>query len=171
MRIALLSAGPSLAKSYDASQPYDLVIGVNTAASLFECDWWSVGDAHRFFEITPKGNPKVFTIGAERDKVLASDDRLRLQGVEIEEWQTVMDHAAIPAGMPNFSCTAALMFCHYLKADSVDAYGVDMIGAEDVTGEATRWREPVRWGKERVEWAYLVNWMQESGITVERIAA
>lgn len=174
MRTALLSAGPSLAKSYDASQPYDLVVAVNTAAALYDCDWWSVADSPRFLEITPKGNPSVFTMGVERDKVLASDQAARLKNTNVTDWKTVMESVGLigcKTPIPNWSCTSALILCRYLGATSVDVYGNDMTGERDITGAKTLHRNKERWGKERVEWDWLVNWMLEAGIKVERITA
>lgn len=174
MRTALLSAGPSLVKSYDASQPYDLVVGVNTAAALYDCDWWSVADAHRFYEITPKNNPSVFTIGPERDKILASDQAARLKSTNVTDWNTVKESVGLigtKVPMPNWSCTSALMLCKYLGATSVDVYGVDLSGERDVTGEKTHHRNADRWKKELVEWDWLVEWMREAGVEVERVTA
>lgn len=173
MKVALLSAGPSLTESYgENASPYDLVIGVNTAAALFDCDWWSVGDADRFEEITPIGKPKVFMIGAERDKVLRSPHAARLEGVEVEEWQTAMDETGITGvklACPNWSATAALIFCRFLGVKAIDVFGVDLHGKADITGKETVWRCSSRWDRERVEWAFLVKWLTDAGIEVERI--
>ena len=173
MKIAILSAGPSLIESYGGNaSPYDLILGVNTAAAMFECDWWSVGDADRFEEITPIGNPDVFMIGAERDKVYRSTLASRLDGVKVEEWQTAMDATGITGvrlACPNWSATAALIFAKHLGATSIDVYGADMQGAADVTGKETVWRCSSRWDRERVEWAFLVKWLTDAGIEFNRV--
>mgnify|MGYP001211625051 CR=1 FL=1 len=66
MRIALLSAGPSLNR-FDESEPYDLRIAVNTAAARHRCDWWSVGDHRPYLDIDALGKDalRIFMMGPE----------------------------------------------------------------------------------------------------------
>ena len=44
MRVALLSAGPSLGLYEDHRGTYDLVVAINTSAMKYPCDWWCFKD-------------------------------------------------------------------------------------------------------------------------------
>ncbi|MFI4862426.1 MAG: hypothetical protein ACIAXF_17305, partial [Phycisphaerales bacterium JB063] len=62
MKIALLSAGPSLRQTFNPDAKFDLRVGVNRAAGAFHCDWWSCGDGQTFLEHEPVGFPVLFTM-------------------------------------------------------------------------------------------------------------
>ena len=160
MRVALLSAGPSLSSSFhpDAA-PHDVRIGVNTAASLFACDWWSCADQHRFAEIEPVGTPRLFTIDAEYHK-MQSRNGDKVAKFEVQGWKSVFADVSAPSIWQNFSATSALVLARWLGATHLDVYGVDMTGVTCCAGETMApQRKQSRWERERDLWAEIVNWL------------
>lgn len=175
MRAALLSAGPSLVRTYDPDAKYDLRIGVNTAVQKFACDWWSVADGHRFIEIdgdgTVIGKPDVWMIDAQHLHVqcYAAD---RYKAYRFHGWDATFDEVGASRSWANASAPCALILARSLGATEVDCYGVDMAGGLDVSGKidgSTHYRNEKRWELERGLWHLIVEWLQNRGTTVRRI--
>lgn len=169
MRVALLSAGPSL-EHFDRtirSECFSARIGVNTAAAKYPVDYWSVADQDRFAEIHPIGFPAVFTMGPERDKMMAQNPH-RIARHRVLVWKDIGRDVHAPNDGWRWSCTSALILARWLGATEIDCYGVDMTGAADVTGQTTIYRNPERWAEEQVLWAKLVRWLRAGGTVVRR---
>lgn len=166
MRIALLSAGPSLLAAADPGADCQIRIGVNTAASLHACDWWSCADAHRIEEIDPIGSPRLFTMGPEYDKALArcSDKAKRF---EVLLWDQVFHETGASPKWQNWSATSALVLGKWLGATAIDCYGVDMAGVTCCAGGVMApERRPQRWERERALWRTIVKWLSKQGTQV-----
>jgi hypothetical protein len=170
MKVALLSAGPSLRKSFDPAVPYKLRIGVNTAVQFHKCDWWVCADSHRVEEIESKviGKPKLFMVDGQRDQ-MDGDCRKRWK---ITGWREVTAEIGASMSWLNNSGPAALLLAKWLGATHVDCYGVDMAGGLDATMEQTpssKYRNDQRWALEKSFWHLISQWVSERGMTVNRI--
>ena len=172
-RIALLSAGPLSLDLFDETEIYDIRIGVNTAVTKFGCDYWSIADAHRFEDIIPEdviGLPKVFMIGAQRDRVLAHQPE-RLSKHEVLIWEDVSRKVEAPPKWETWSAIGALVLAKFLGAQRVDCYGVDWSGEKDCTGAVDKQnRNEKRWGREKKQWNEVVKWMKEHDVLIQRIS-
>lgn len=173
MRVALLSAGPSLHKSYDPAVPYDHRIGVNTAVQFYPCDWWACADSHRWIEIFDAGvigKPRVFQIDAQRDRTQCFEFA-KFEQYQWTGWDEVFEAVgANPLWMSNTG-PAALVLAAWLGATEIHCFGVDMAGHLDVTeviDDSTRHRNPPRWEKERKAWDEIVAWLTDRGVKVYR---
>ncbi|QNN23523.1 hypothetical protein HED60_14980 [Planctomycetales bacterium ZRK34] len=177
MRVALLSAGPSLRGSFapvaaamdlpgprkhhaPGARPYDLVIGVNTAVEYFACDWWSCADAHRFEEIKPNciRRPSLFMLAPERDKLMRRCPE-QLAEHDVVGWDEIFAKVDADPKWQNWSAPSALVLARHLGARSIDCYGVDLVGGVDCTGKACCHRNPGRWEREAELWQTIVNWL------------
>lgn len=141
MRVVVLSPGPSLAK-LKAVPPADVVIGINRAAFVFECDWWAVLDSPFIREARPKivGKPHLFTRAEYRPKY--------------PDWHS-RSVEGLAGYCPNihelavFTAPAALIFAGWLGADYIDIYGCDMAGSGSFDGSSSDARTEDRWQRER----------------------
>jgi hypothetical protein len=173
MLACLLSAGPSLPRV--RPDGYDVYIGVNTAVELHLCDYWSCGDQDRFELIAPKciGNPALYTLPVERDKMLARNgdliNRHRKTDGSVLTWTDVFDDVGAPPKTASWSSPSCIPLAVYLGATEIHCYGVDFAGSADCTGEETTHRHAERWEREQVmAWNPLVEW---AGIPVTRYGA
>ena len=176
MRVALLSCGPSLGRSWSAemSASYDRVIGVNDAVCDFECHWWAVMDWHVFARVRDKqggpiGNPSICGSQGFLSKLAGHStmdfphrwnyDSLRpLDGIPMTDWSF---HTA----------TAALILAWHLEAKVIDCFGVDMDGKANYRGDACPHRKPNRWRNEINLWSRVVAALNRQGVTVNRCGA
>lgn len=169
MRIAVLCPGPSLTRTYpDADRAHDIVIGVNRAVLAFRCDWWSFMDRHVFHEWRPDYPVKLFTL-----------DNVSVSTSHIEAFNAceVLVHPAMRTSRRcawnTFSATSALVLAaEHLRADTVDVYGADMVGAADYDGKTDpRFnRTDKRWGKEVTIWNRTVETLlNDPALPVTRI--
>jgi len=172
MRIAVISAGPSARRTFDAdaSGQYDRTIGVNAAACVFACDYWSVGDTLGFQRLTPVGLPIVFAMDDSRNSNQCNCPK-RFGMHQWLTWESVRDALGCsPADVwLNWSATAAMGLAVHLGATEIDVYGVDQSGMTDVSGRTTPGRSDARWGREVPNWYETLKWVRSRGITVNVI--
>jgi hypothetical protein len=141
---------------------YALVVGVNRAARVYGCDWWSIGDAEAFAEVEPVGSPHIWThvdtlhrIRREHPVRSTRHDSALYRRDERLPWTI-------------FSATAALMLAVELRVKRVDCFGVDMVGECDWDGTRRGVRGEDRWTRERRAWSLAVNKLNDAGIAVVR---
>lgn len=183
MRLAILSAGPSLATwPRETFAAYDLRIAVNSAAEYLPCEWWSVGDAIGVLRLQPLGSPLIYT----RGPTVAQRSSIKLP-VEltsrIRKWDAFRcDPEIWPCtAWRTLSVCAALQLACRLGAKHVDTYGHDMAGIPDWRGKIGIDDKPVlgrklhnrgddRWDRERRKWKLCVKIATEQGMTVRVLA-
>jgi len=167
MTAAILCPGPSLLRSFAASDYAGLRIGVNRAATALACDWWAACDMPLIRSQWPHviGTPRLFTIRATRDSLVRrgypepnrlTDDLCRYCP-EALRWCA-------------FTATSALVLAGHLGATQIDVFGADWTDAPDFDGvmvEGCR-RNEQRWADERCVWGDVVSFLAERGVTVER---
>lgn len=134
MKVALLSQGPSLEKTWPGPERYDVVVGVNLTAFRWPCDWWALADADAYRRwrlgtkdrnenpLTLLGDPRFFlhrgVIGDLRNHVhdptagaIDSQWLIDLPKVKFH------DEAALPApileSLPRSSLSPAVRWNHY----------------------------------------------------------
>ena len=173
--IALVSNGPSAVKFDDARGVYDCVIGVNLAATKWQCDWWCFSDFQMFEKAIPKGTPAIFTKRAVVQKIRENP----VLAKRFEQRNGLLLHedirrakADICVSMWNvWSGCAALGLVWHFKPKRVDVYGVDLGGIDDFTGnENSRDRTPWRWNEEKKIWNRMVDVLVDRlGIEIVRI--
>lgn len=170
MRIALLSAGPSLVQTFNDSLSFDVRIGVNTAVEHFACDWWCVGDRHLLIgenmaPAKPIGNPRIYTTTETIDRVGLTT---ALSWSEAgPQYSPPMEDTAKgrTSGWDTWTATAAVVLARHLNATSLDVYGVDMAGHSDVSGRVGG-RSDHRWQRERPVWEACIQWIRAQGVRV-----
>lgn len=175
MRVALLSAGPSLQASYGPVDPklHKLRIGVNTAVNLYKCEWWACADSHRFIDIHNAGvigKPQAFCIDAQRDRTICFEPDIAKK-YKITGWDEVFAEVGASTSWMSNTAPAALILAKWLGATEIDCYGVDMAGHLDTTGkidDSTHYRNEQRWNMERQIWTLIVQWLAERGTKVTR---
>ena len=170
MRVALLSSGPSLSRTYPGIRmQHDVLIGVNRAVEMFECHWWSCGDWQGVEMIRPRGRPQLFTMAPSADYLEAAKAPTWAFYGSIVRWADVGDPLGPPHGWSTYSGPAALVLAVFLKAREVDAYGVDMGGVGDCAGlDCPAGRHDQRWADERSAWTALEKWANQRGVIVQR---
>lgn len=170
MKVAILSAGPSLVQTFDPDAGHDLSIGVNRAAGSFHCDWWSCGDAQTFAEHEPVGYPVLFTMtGADGQFRRFRDTPDRLAKHRMVLWGECSDALAgrgLPACWNNWSITAAMALAVWQGAKHVDVYGHDMSGVIDVAGRRMDKRAE-QWKRVGKDWMMVSGWAREQGLTLK----
>jgi len=178
MKVALLSAGPSLQASYGpAVHDHDLTIGVNTAVQFFPCDWWACADRHRFVEIDKYGVktigkkkklPKLFMIDAQLHDARCYEAN-QIDRYDVTGWNDVYEATGASKAWADRTATSALILAKHLGATELDVFGVDMDGHLDCTREitdSTKYREPTRWLLERQMWTLIRGWIEARGVKV-----
>ena len=169
MRVGVLSAGPSLAKTYCPGADTDVRIGVNAAASLFECDWWSCGDGATFARVEPVGRPIVFTMTPDDGHLRTPQVAKRLSEHEVVRWSSIKPRVSPPKCWTNYSITAALALAVDLGASRIDIYGHDMTGTVDCAGYRLAKRAE-QWDRKsnsvRGSTNEVVRWCRDIGIEV-----
>ena len=169
MRIALLSAGPSLRHTFDSDLAYDMRIGVNAAAAVARCDWWSCGDGETFARIEPIGKPIVFTMTPDDGHLRTPKVAGRLERHRVVRWSSIKPRVNPPKCWTNWSITAALALSVDLGARQIDIYGHDMSGTVDCAGHELAKRAKM-WDRKsnsvRRSTEEVIRWCRESGIRV-----
>ncbi len=127
MRVAILSAGPRLAETFDPSEPFGARIAVNAAAAVYPCQWWCCGDAQTFARVVPPADwpaPALFTM-TESDSHFRNrkSTAQRLERHRMVLWSEVVQRVHPPAEATNWSITAALALAVDLGASEVNVYG------------------------------------------------
>lgn len=167
-KVAILSAGPSLRKTWRPDGRYDVIIAVNAAAVLYPADWWSCMDDHNWLRYVPAGRPRLFA-----QSPLLNTIRLRHAALGESRHPTMLEHEHVrdaqtpPEHWDRFSATAALGLASHLNARRIDCYGVDHAGTMDVISEhAPAFRDAQRWQEEIGIWQRLVEWLGAKGVEV-----
>ena len=155
MNATLLCPGPSLANY--AGEGRGIVVGVNRAVTLHQCDMWAATDHPLIRSVTPLGDPALFTITASRDS-------LERRGIP---WpRLVVTHDDI-AGQTvtngrhpwtRYTATAALQYLIWSGATHIDVWGADWSGTQDWDGtDAGQVRTADRWAAEREIWQGVID--------------
>ncbi len=158
MNTCIISCGPS-AKLYEKrTDDYDLVFGVNYAVKYYQCDWWVFQDVDQLTEYKPLGNPKIWTIHqanylTKKTNIPFKTNWFDLGVVPFWFWPSI------------WTAHTALMVAYKLGATSIDCYGFDMAGEDDITGIGTEERRKARsigmgrWARERLDIDRMINWL------------
>lgn len=179
MQVCIVSNGPS-ANIYDPDNPHEHfahTIGVNKAAAKWELDWWAFNDASTFYAVKPLGTPKIMT----RQMAVNNLNYLYLswpadhhvtEGTIQIPWprrSAAGRHGCTPE-WNTYSGLTALGLAWWLGGTEITAYGVDMGGAIDFTGEKHPHRQDARWERERASWTSIAKWLAKThGVTTRRI--
>lgn len=167
MQVALLSAGPSLLRTFEDSFEFDVRIGVNRAAEKFRCDWWAVGDwqaivGHGMAALQPLGDPQVFTL----DTSIESMDLRSLRVAKpLAGFKSTCGYLNPPIRWATWSATAGVVLARHIGATSLDVFGVDMSNTPDVCNKPGR-HGPDRWQRERPVWEACIQWIRSQGVRV-----
>lgn len=138
MKVAILNPGPSLSMYDDGGGDlrggYDLVVGVNRAATKHRCDVWLACDvpAVQNFGKDVIGSPLLVT-GTESWGVIDANHWWRGEMIAQDKYLSVMDHGN---GWTTFSCTSAIAYAAFRGATEIDLYGADWSGEKDFDGVA-----------------------------------
>lgn len=166
MKIAILSAGPSLLQTYESDADYDMRIAVNAAAALRFCDWWACGDGQTFARVTPIGLPVVFTMDANDGHYRRPGVPERLAQHRVVAWSWLREQIEAPACWSNWSLTAAIALAVYHGAEHIDIYGHDRCGTTDVAGFELAKRAE-HWPRVNRDTDTLIMWARERGVGVK----
>lgn len=173
MIAAILSAGPSLARTWDPIF-FDAftVYAVNSAAKLYQHDWLSAGDKCWFRGLYPTEMPSPWR-GILTCPDSVTDARAWGRSVPVVGWDEVdLIGAHHRRGHPiNWSLQAAMCHAAQNGAKLIRLYGVDLAGREDCAGYVGEDRTEDRWVRERLHLEQTTALLAEHGVTVERVTA
>lgn len=183
-RIAILSSGPSI-RLYDPSERFDLRIGVNRAATIHACDWWSVGDEQAFWRHVDDrendrhglviGRPRVLTMSPAFWAVhggTPNPSALHREFPQWMKWEELRETANPPQEWDCYSSSVALVLAGQLAGPGgeIVCFGCDMSGGCDFAGYTAKARfNDIRWENERRIWARLTEWLSTFSITTTRV--
>lgn len=168
MKIAIVCPGPSAADFTEERRvDYDVVIGVNRAVGLIECDYWVMLDEAAFAHSKPIGTPKMVTRGG----IYRALCRAYPQAREHEFVSSKFYEGPPRSRWGAFSSTTALMFAVKFGGTEIDCYGADFEGNADWDGKIGCGREPERWEREAKLWGGLCRWLESRGVKVSRMFA
>jgi hypothetical protein len=175
MRVALLSCGPSLRRTWPPTvagvhHGYDATIGINSVPADEPVDWWCFGDWPVFERYKPIGHPAIFGEPVMLDKARRLYGENVFAGFRTRAWT---DEPAPTPGYSkwrNWSATAALVLAAGLGARTIDCYGVDLAGDTDYRGQPCHGRHDNRWARERAQWDQTAELLGTRGLHIRRIA-
>jgi hypothetical protein len=165
MLAAVLCPGPSLLR-YQGD--YELVIGVNRAATAFHCDVWVACDWSLVQRVRDeiKGNPILFTNSMSARRI-ARDGPMWPR--RVERFEELNDADGDPISPTSFSSLAAVWYAVANGATTIRVYGADMSGKLDfdkvLAGET---RTDARWERERELWQAMTEKLAKKNIVVAR---
>ncbi len=169
----LLCPGPSVA-AY-VPHPDALVVGVNRAAQRIACDAWICGDppAIQQFNADVIGSPLLVTStdGKHQYGAFPRDFGHPLWRGECLCWTEMFSYCPneLAINWQMLTATAALVYCGFRGATTIDVYGADWSGVKDWDGVAAgKNRSEARWVMERGIWANVTNWLNARGVEVIR---
>lgn len=164
MRVALLSAGPSLRQTFDVDEHFDVRIGINSAAAMVHCDYWSCGDGQTFERVNPLGVPAVFTMRADDARVARKRQKIEPDKAHrFIDWPAIKESCVPPQCWSNWSITAAIALAVHLKADSIDLFGHGPFGDTDCSGFKLAKRMD-NWPRVQADLEEMVRWVQSLGV-------
>jgi hypothetical protein len=166
-RVAILCPGPSLSGFTDPGE-YDLLVGVNRAATVIRCDVWCACD----WQLVQRerrniiGRPRLFTNSASARRLHGRDPWL----TEVEEFEWLLGGDGLPLAGTTFSAIAAVWYAVARGAKRVDVFGADMNGRLDFDGVAAgETRTETRWERERALWREAAATLMGRGVELERV--
>ncbi len=172
MKACVLCPGPSL--SGRIGQPirerYDLVVGVNRAAEVFECDYWVALDTRTFGMTRVVGRPMIVSSAVHYRRMCAEWPEART----FEHLDTAtLASRKLPHSWSTKGLLTALVVAHSKGANTIDCYGVDWKGVRDFDGQTFpgQKRTTKRWDREARQFAKLKEALLSLNTTVRRIAA
>lgn len=167
MKIAILSAGPSLRQTFNPDEHFDLRIAVNSAASAHHCDWWACGDAQTFDRVEAIGYPVLFTM-TESDSHFRnrSSTAERLKQHRMVLWSEMGLRLRPPQCWSDWSITAALALAVDQGGRQVHVYGHDMAGTIDINGHRLEKRAE-NWKRVAAAWDEMTRWASAQGVRVK----
>lgn len=181
MRIAILSAGPSLRLwPEEVFIAYDVRIAVNSACEFIACDWWCAMDRIALERLKPKGDPRIYTRCGLSNKMRNLPESILSRVTMRERFKCEPSVWPITA-WEGLSITAALQLACKLGAKQVDVYGHDMDGIVDWRGmlgpdsapprrgRKPHNRGPDRWARERRRWRQCLEIARESRVQVRHM--
>ena len=180
MNAAVLCPGPSVqrypingdlrvSEFSPEPRPYDLIVGVNRAATLHACDFWCLLD-HYTFALDPPviGTPTIvchaaiYNAMAREFPEAKNHKHLSLENIN-EDFQT--------CNWRNWSASLGIMVAVINGANVVECYGMDWCGTDDWDGfnhEKHR-RGTKRWASERKLFQQMTDWLAERGCVLRRV--
>ena len=169
-KACVLCPGPSLTRTFseDMAGEYDLVLGVNRVAQMFECDFWVVLDAYTFGMTEVRGCPVIVT-GAKQYETMCV-------GYPDAQKHEHLDHKKIKVPIMEVpwrskGLLTAVIVAYSKGAKVIDCYGVDLKGTADFDGKTfdRQMRSANRWRKERKKLARLTRALARLGTVVTRV--
>lgn len=152
MNATILCPGPSLA-DYTPSESSGIVVGVNRAAELHQCDVWSAIDHTLVRRVHPIGMPTLLTTMATRESL----ERRGKAWPYLAVTHCGVANGGRPGEWSRYSATSALHYLVWMGATRVETWGVNWQGTADWDGEmAGENRTLDRWRDERSIWDRLV---------------
>jgi hypothetical protein len=158
MKIAVMACGPSLVRHYPSREEFDVVVAVNTAGWLYQCDWLAFTDRH-IIEPVNRGEYSAPLVGCLTNKNNAipsgcERELLPIQNRNLKMLTQEMIELALTQGMtecaytfPNALLWAGMKF----KPDQLHVFGFDCAMTEaDVAGvkgyhTRKRWIQELPW--------------------------
>jgi hypothetical protein len=165
MLAAVLCPGPSLAR-YQGD--YELVVGVNRAATAYCVDTWCACDWQLILREWDdvKGVPLLFTNSPSARYLSRHDFKWPRR---VERFEDFKDGDGVPLAPTSFSSLAAVWYAVAKGATTIRVYGADMEGTKDFDNVAAgETRTETRWQHERKLWAGMTEQLKERGIVVAR---
>lgn len=165
MRVAILSAGPSLLHTFDPRETFNLRVAVNAAAGVVHADWWVAGDAQTFARVRPIGVPVMLTMNNTDEPYREHAERTATH--RFCSWDWLMRSTDAPSQASNWSITMAIALSVLMRADQVDIFGHDATGTVDVCGFDLMKRTD-NWKRQADDYESVVAWAESRGVRVSR---
>lgn len=164
MRVAVLSAGPSLTRTWRGGA-YDATLAINFALAAADADWLVSGDASHMVGDLGDRRPRlgIWTMGDDHGRV-----HDLWPGVALHRFDLLPGITRLPRTW-SWSSQAALAVAWHLGAREIDVYGVDMTDAPDAGGRHPGYRCAERWARESADLADSITLLSSSGVSVRRI--
>jgi hypothetical protein len=176
LHVAILCPGPSLSSTYPGRDGYNVVIGVNRAATAFLCDLWAALDVQMIVDNAGKvlGAPLLLSTADTIGTIPAHGvhwPRSLQQDKYLDAIPYLLGWSPDSIGWTSLSCTSAIAYAVSIHATAIDLYGADWAGTLDFDGMAAgENRAEPRWAMEkRLVMGYIAPWLVEHGITFRRI--
>ena len=147
MRVAILSAGPSLLKTWKDDAGYDLVVGVNRAVLVFECDWGAAADWDRCLFL--EGMVRVGILTVRKTLRVCEVEGCLRDGLKYEMLWNAKGCDPEFTGTWTLPVTIRTVIRKWDPLE-IDVYGCDMAGNSDCKGERMANRDAERWRDEKI---------------------
>jgi hypothetical protein len=165
MKVAVLCPGPSLKKTWNPKNPYQVILAVNRAALVQQPHWWVAGDWMYLKDTAAKPITGYCTI---RDVVRILEDGTLLPKERMPAKFECVAWEDLPF-QRSFSVVAALGLACHLGARDVHVYGDDKNGANDFDGWVGYNRGHSRWEEETAAMNAGIDFLNTRNIIVTRI--